>query len=139
MTRQTGLALLRPDEFARHMIGVPWANRACTFHQCDCWGLVVLYYRHVAGKEIHHSPGYEAECDFHTCFTDEVVFWRQSEHPQEGCIFIAYEGSQKSHVGLVVNGRALHSRGESGAVRSDRLAAIEKIFTRVEYMVYAAD
>lgn len=139
MTQLNGLASLTASEFASRMIGVPWVNRACSPESCDCWGLVVLFYRHVIGVEIHHSTGYEAERDFLTCFTDEVVFWRASDQPVEGGVFIGYEGGHPAHIGLIVDGRALHSRGANGAVRSDRLAVIEKVFTRVEYKVYAPD
>lgn len=139
MTQLNGPALQAPDDFARRMIGVPWLNRACSFEACDCWGLVVLWFRHVAGVEIHHSAGYESAGEFITCFTDEVVYWRPVAVPQEGGIFIGYEGRQPIHVGLTVGGRALHSRGDNGAVRSDRLQAVERVFTRVEYMVYAGN
>lgn len=139
MTQQTGPACKSASEFAARMIGVPWRNRSCTFDACDCWGLVVLFYRHVAGREIHHSAGYEADCDFITCFADEVIHWRSVAGPEEGGIFIAYDGGRPAHIGVIVDGRALHSRGENGAVRSDRLAAVERMFTRVEYKSYAAD
>lgn len=35
------------SDFISKVIGVPWANRACSFEKVDCWGLCVLYYRHV--------------------------------------------------------------------------------------------
>lgn len=139
MTQQNGPDLLTGSGFARAMIGVPWANRACSWQSCDCWGLVVLYYRHVVCVEIHHSPGYEAASDFRTCFSEEVVFWQPVPAPQEGGIFIGYDGNQQAHVGLIIDGRALHSRGENGAVRSDRLSAVEKVFTKLEYMIYAGN
>ncbi len=57
---------------------MPWANRACSFEKVDCWGLCVLYYRHVLGIELHQTPDYEAGEDFFTCYQGDVVFWRQS-------------------------------------------------------------
>lgn len=125
------------DEFIDKVTGVPWLDRACTFEAMDCWGLVVLYYRHVLGIEIHHTPDYEAGADFLTCFIDEVVYWRATELIAEDGIFIAYYGSIPVHIGLIVNGRALHSRGENGHVRSDNIRTIQKIFTRVEFKKYA--
>lgn len=56
------------SDFVRRVIGVPWANRACSFEKVDCWGLVVLYYRHVLGIELHQTPDYEAGADFFTCY-----------------------------------------------------------------------
>lgn len=125
------------SEFIDRVTGVPWADRACSFDEMDCWGLVVLYYRHVLGIEIHHAPDYEAGADFLTCFSSEVVYWSLSDVIAEDGIFIAWYGSQPVHVGLIVEGRALHSRGESGHVRADNIGTIQKLFTRVEFYYYA--
>jgi len=127
------------SEFLKRVIGIPWHNRACTFDASDCWGLVILYYRHVLGIELHHSPDYEAGEDFMTCFDSEVVYWRRAEHFSDGDIFIAYYGAQPVHVGLIVDGRALHSRGENGSVRSDQIRTIQKLFTRTEIYSYAGN
>ncbi len=53
------------SEFIGLVNGKPWANRACSFEQMDCWGLVVLYYRNVLGLELHHIAGYESGSGFH--------------------------------------------------------------------------
>jgi len=125
------------DEFIHRMLDVPWVNRACSFDACDCWALVVLYYRHVLGIEIHHDAGYESGSDFVTCHQGEVTFWQQETHPTDDGIFIGYIGSQPAHIGLIIDGQAFHSRGENGGVRIDRLIVLEKKFTRLEYMKYA--
>jgi hypothetical protein len=69
------------SDFIGLVNGKPWANRACSFEQMDCWGLVVLYYRHVLGLELHHIAGYESGADFITCYEQEhatggVCRWR---------------------------------------------------------------
>lgn len=127
------------SEFLEMVIGIPWHNRACTFEAADCWGLVTLYYRNVLGIELHHSPDYEAGEDFMTCFESEVVYWRAVEKFSDGDIFIAYYGAQPVHVGLIVDGRALHSRGENGNVRSDQIRTIQKLFTKTEFLRYAGN
>ncbi len=119
------------------MIGVPWANRACSFAAADCWGLIILYYRHVLGVEIHQAPGYEADSDFHTCYEGGIVCWRQQPIPDDNCMFVAYVGSRPVHVGLIVDRQALHSRGECGAVRLDKLRTLQKIFSKLEFYSYA--
>lgn len=124
------------DEFVCKTIGKPWSNRACTFSLVDCWGLVVLYYRHVVGKELHHTKDYESGSDFITCFNGEVVFWGRVTQPSDGDIFVAYIGAAPVHVGLVIDGKAYHSRAESSHVRFDKLRTIERIFTKVEYYAY---
>ncbi|MBK5074594.1 C40 family peptidase [Budviciaceae bacterium CWB-B4] len=129
---------MNKTDFIKRMIGVPWVNRACTFAGCDCWGLVTLYYRHVIGEEIHHKAGYESNRDFLTCYREEVVFWKRETLPVESGIFVGYIGNVAEHVGLVVNGMALHSRGFNGSVRLDKLRVMEKVFTKVEYFSYAS-
>lgn len=125
------------DEFVSLVTGMSWRNRACSFEAADCWGLVVLYYRHVLGIEIHQSTDYECGHDFLTCYDADVVFWKRCDVFEEDGIFVAWIGSQPVHVGMIVDGRALHSRGENGHVRSDAIRTIQKLFTRVEFYQYA--
>lgn len=127
------------QEFIEKVTGLPWSNRACCFEAVDCWGLVILYYRHVLGIELHHSAYYEAGSDFITCFEDEVVFWRPESIFKEDGLFVAWRGKQPVHVGLIVNGMAFHSRCEGGHVRSDAVRTIQKLYTSVGFYSYAND
>jgi cell wall-associated NlpC family hydrolase len=126
------------QEFIDRMIGKPWVNRACSFDGADCWGLIALYYQHVLGVNIHHTDDYECGSEFLTCYDGEIVFWRREAYPPEGGMFVAYDGLNPRHVGLIVDGMALHSRGESGHVRLDKLRTIQKVFTKVEFFRYAS-
>lgn len=125
------------SEFIETVEGLPWRNRACSFDGADCWGLIVLYYRHVLGIELHDVPGYEADQDFVTCFINEICFWQKKEFFSEGDMFVAYYASAPVHVGLIVDGKALHSRGEDGFVRTDHIRTIQKLYTKIEYYSYA--
>ncbi|AWC85811.1 NlpC/P60 family protein [Enterobacter cloacae complex sp. FDA-CDC-AR_0164] len=127
------------DEFISRIEGVPWSNRACSFNAADCWGLVVMYYRHVLGIEVHQTADYESGRDFMTCYDADVVFWQRSETFCDEGIFVAWVGSQPVHVGLILGGLALHSRGENGHVRFDAIRTIQKLFTRVEFYQYAGN
>ncbi|MEG5533453.1 NlpC/P60 family protein [Enterobacter ludwigii] len=127
------------DEFISRIEGVPWRNRACSFDAADCWGLVVMYYRHVLGIEVHQTADYESGRDFMTCYDADVVFWQRSETFFDEGIFVAWVGSHPVHVGLILEGRALHSRGENGHVRFDAIRTIQKLFTRVEFYQYAGN
>lgn len=79
------------SDFIGLVNGKPWANRACCFEQMDCWGTVVLYYRHVLGTELHHIAGYESGADFITCYEQECAHWRRVPVAAIGCtaVFIA--------------------------------------------------
>lgn len=127
------------EEFISRIEGVPWSNRACSFDAADCWGLVVMYYRHVLGIEVHQTADYESGRDFMTCYDADVVFWQRSETFCNEGIFVAWVGSQPVHVGLILGGLALHSRGENGHVRFDAIRTIQKLFTRVEFYQYAGN
>lgn len=128
---------MHKTEFLKSVEGIPWRNRACTFDAADCWGLIVLYYRHVLGIELHDVPGYESADDFLTCYQNEIVFWKKVVAFSDGDMFVAYYGADPVHVGLIIDGRALHSRGESGQVRSDQIRTLQKLFTNVEFYSYA--
>lgn len=124
------------SDFISRVIGVPWANRACSFESRLLGLLCVLYYRHVLGIELHQTPDYEAGEDFFTCH-EGVVFWRKVDKPVDGGIFVelprratgaCWSGTEP--------GAAL--RGENGSVRMDSLLVIQRAFTKVEYFSYGA-
>lgn len=125
-------------DFIKKMVGVKWVDRSCTFDAADCWGLVVLYYRHVLGIELHHAEGYESGDDFITCHEGVGWQWSVTESKQSGCMVTFYQSGNPSHVGIYLsNGKILHSRGEGGCVRVDNLTAIMRIYNKVEFRTYA--
>ncbi|MDU2940134.1 MAG: NlpC/P60 family protein [Enterobacteriaceae bacterium] len=127
------------EEFIRKVNGKPWADRACNFDAMDCWGMVVLYYRHVLGLELHHMAGYESGSDFVTCYEQESSCWRVVPVPIDGCIAVFCRGEKPSHIGVMVSPvKCLHSRGEMGFVRCDSPLALLKVYNRVEYMVHGS-
>lgn len=130
---------MRQDEFIRLVNGKPWADRACSFEQMDCWGLAVLYYRHVLGLELHQIDGYEAGADFVTCYEAERQFWLDSAAPITGSLAVFYRGEKPAHVGIMVSpSRCLHSSRGTGFVRVDSPLIILKNHARVGYMTYGA-
>jgi len=129
---------MKKDEFLSRVIGIPWSDRACSFDKTDCWGLIVLYYRHVKGIELHHVDGYESGADFVTCHDDVSTHWQETEQPVTDCMITFYHAGKPVHVGiLIAPGKVLHSRGESGTVRIDSLLALKRMYSSVGYMTYA--
>nr|DAL55998.1 MAG TPA_asm: hypothetical protein [Caudoviricetes sp.] len=127
------------SEFIRLVNGKPWVNRACCFEQMDCWGLVVLYYRHVLGLELHHIPGYESGADFITCYSEESPNWRAVPVAWPGCLAVFYYADRPVHVGVMLDPiKCLHSRGEFGFVRADSMVILAKKFNKVEYLVHGS-
>lgn len=55
-------------------------------------------------------------------------------------MFLAYVGDLPSHVGVVIDTHMLHAKGneiQGGQVQYNKLEAIEKNYTKVEYFQYA--
>ena len=125
------------SDFISKVIGVPWANRACSFDRVDCWGLVVLYYRLCRGINIHHDDNYDNGGSFATCFNGEVTFWQDTQSPEVGDVVVAYRGDTPVHIAMIWGrDRILHAR-EKTAVKTDRLKTLEKLSTKLRFLTYA--
>jgi len=130
---------MKVEEFIRLVNGKPWVNRACNFEAMDCWGLVVLYYRHVLGIELHDVAGYESGKDFVTCYSAESDFWADEPVARSGSIAVFYIGDQPDHVGLMLTPtKCLHASRASGFVRIDTPLNILKSHSKVEFKRYGA-
>lgn len=129
--------MLNKIEFINTMIGKPWRFRASSFNAVDCWGLVVLYYRNVLGIELHQVKGVEKEKEFLTVYDENIIKWDKLNWREESCIFVAYSGLNPVHVGIVVDGKALHASESSGCVRCDSIPILERYYSRLEFLKYA--
>lgn len=120
---------MNKHEFIRRAVGLPWVDRACSWHAMDCWGVVVMYFRYVCGEELPCVEGYQT-CgipitDGFQSQTDSRK-WKQVEKPAGDCIaFMLFKHGVASHVGVVIDGtHVLHAAGNAqneGQVRCDRL------------------
>lgn len=125
-------------EFINLVIGKPWHDRAISFDRMDCWGLVVLYYKHVLDIDLISSDGYKIGGDFITCHEDILWQWVDNGCGSVGDMITFYNGDNPNHVGIYLGGdKILHSRGEGGSVRVDRLAAMMRIYSKAEFRKYA--
>lgn len=129
------------NEFINKVIGTKWVDRASTFDEMDCWGLVILYYQHVLGIELKTITGYQSK---KTTIQNEAIpeslrNWKPCEK-SNNAVFLAYVGDIPSHVGVVIDNHMLHAKGneiQGGQVQYNKLEAIEKAYTKVEYYQYA--
>lgn len=129
------------NEFIKKTVGVKWVDRACTFDEMDCWGLVILYYRHVLGLELNDIEGYQSKRGTiqTEALPEAIKNWQKLSKPENHCVFLAYIGDYPCHVGVVIDRHGLHAKGNEngGQVQYNRLDAIEKTFTKIEYYKYA--
>ena len=125
------------DEFITFMIDVPWVEGKASFAECDCWGLVVLYYRHAVGIEL--APTHDLPMAEGMAAQLETGQWQEVERPADGVVFMSYSDGHPAHCGVIIGNRVLHSAGgrnRDGYCRFDRLAALQKHHTDMRYFIH---
>ena len=133
-----GCGKMTQTEFINKMIGKPWVDRASSFEECDCWGLVLLYYKEVLNIDLPVVKGFTEKEDFLLCYESGVQQWQEVKTPiTQGLAFTSYKGDTPTHVGVCIgNGMALHCRGsvnQAGSVEVHSLRAIESIYGKITY------
>lgn len=130
-------------EFINKMVGVPWENRASSFESVDCWGLVLLYYKHVLNIELPQTGGYLERENIEKCWVIESEKrWQEVGSPTEsGLVFTCYDSNLKPmHVGVCIDDtNALHADGHinnGGSVRVNKISSLERLHGKVTYHTY---
>ena len=126
--------MIHKYDFINKVLGARWVNRKANFSECDCYGLVILYYKEVLGIEVPCFGYHELE-EFMLCYNISKEKWCKIDEPQDGCLFVAFTASNPTHAGIVIDNKALHSR-EGAGVRIDSLDAILRLYNKVEYYKY---
>jgi hypothetical protein len=133
------------ENFINRTVGLPWVNRGESFTELDCWGVVVMFFRHVHCLDIPVVPGYS---DGSTPISDgffqqaESGWWRKEQGPSDGLVFAAFHGDIPAHVGVVTGGRCLHCLGSDdrpGSVGYHSIRTLEKLYSRLEYWRYVGN
>lgn len=129
---------MNKNDFIRKILHVEWENRASSFESCDCFGLVLLYYKEVLGVDIPVVKGFADNTDFATCYKDGIKSWVKSNSPDlDGLMFTSYKGDSPQHVGICIGGgKVLHARGSiehGGKVQLHSISTIKQIFGRITF------
>ncbi len=125
-------------EFINKVKHKPWVNRASSFDECDCFGLCMLYYKHVLNIELPQVQGYEENTPTSDCWTGEIHNWMPVDNPSiNGLVFTCYRGERPMHVGIVISPtHVLHCRGSEGnpgRVEIHSIRAIERTYGKMTY------
>ena len=125
------------DEFAGRMVGVRWERWATAWDRCDCYGLLVLYFREVMGIDLGPVP----QTDIASGFAASS-HWQQCESAEPGCTaWMAWRDGAPTHCGIVLPGQVLlHAEGSPerpGSVRVSRLSAVERLYGALTFYRYA--
>ena len=131
-------------EFINNVIGLPWVNRAASFESVDCWGLVILYYKHVLSINLPMVEGYDIGDNISECWQRESAnsHWHEVDTPEsESLVFTCYDTSGKpAHVGIYIGGgMVLHAHGNEvigGSVKAHKIKVIERMYGNLTFHKY---
>ena len=113
---------MNANDWVNDRIGTPWVLGGRDYSAFDCWGLVLLFYRDVLGKQL---PDWESAGKSKTWILEQFAeardqIWQKSDTPKNGDIIAVFSASGTPfHVGLLWNGRMLHSQKGVNCVLDD--------------------
>ncbi len=137
------------SEFIDQMVGVPWVNRAQSLNECDCYGLIILYYRHVHGIELSEHEGYsDGSAEMGSGFFVELDKgqWKKSDCG-DGVAFMAFitiDGERvPGHCGVIIGDYCLHAQGwedaegHHGQVQCTKINSLKRLYkNQMEFYKY---
>jgi cell wall-associated NlpC family hydrolase len=110
------------EEWVKDYVGIPFLFEGRDRKGADCFGLVVLVYREIWGKEIQDYLGYGPEpepADFARSFesAEKDSEWYETVGPEEGGLVLLRRSGHPLHVGLCLgDGKMLHTTQATGSV-----------------------
>ena len=129
---------LTQAEFISRAVGIPWAKWQSSWDCCDCYGLLVLYFREVHGIEIDGRP--DSDTGENLACAQGWTGWEQCAPEHEAACFVGWQGGSPHHCGIVVAGdMVLHSDGTEarpGNVRLTRLSTMQRLYSDIRFYRY---
>lgn len=93
-------------------IGIPFLTHGRTWHGCDCWGIVRLFYECEKGIELPALTGYTDTADSQSIsqiISEEKSDWIQTNTPKQGDVVVLKIAGRETHVGIYLSkNRFLH-------------------------------
>lgn len=129
---------MNQSDFINKILGKPWVNRAVSFDSLDCYGVVIMYYRHVLGIELPTVTGFKEGDPIADCWENNINMWEQVDKPStNGLLFTCYKGERPMHVGIVISPtHVLHCRGNTGNSGKVELHSIRAIAANCGKIVF---
>lgn len=126
------------SQFIARAVGIPWVKWQSSWNACDCFGLIVLYFREVLGIELGGRP--DADTGENLAFDDGWVGWELCGPEHEAACFVGWQGGIPHHCGVIVAGSmVLHSDGTEnrpGSVRLTRLSTMQRMYADLRFYRY---
>jgi len=125
--------LMTPAEFAAKSVGLPWAKWRADWQGCDCYGLVLLYLKHVLGIEL---PPVQWN-DKGEAFAAHSLEWEACE-PEAGALgWMAFIDDAPTHCGILLSPvKMLHCSGseaQGGSVRVSSLRFVQDFYGELRF------
>lgn len=126
---------MKPQDFARRAVGLPWVKWRSDWAAMDCFGLVVLWFREVLGIELGDVP--------HTDIAAGLAAapeWVETDSPEGAVMWMAWVNGVPVHCGVFLDQTyALHADGSEerpGTVRLTRRAALHRTYGLIKLYRY---
>lgn len=102
----------------------------------DCYGLIVMWFRHVVGQELGPVPHTDIAAGF-----SQAAGWSECAPVAGATCWMAWRDGAPTHCGiLLTDDEVLHAEGgegHPGSVRVSRLRAVEQVYGRIVFYRYA--
>lgn len=131
--------MINEQDFIDLMLGKPWVNRGDTIDECDCYGLVKLYFELVDGYQLPEVSGYKEGFKFDGLWRRSInKGWRQVGRWQKGAMVTFYDHSNEpAHVGICVgNQQVLHSPGTVDEPGKVSIHSINALLTQFKFATF---
>jgi cell wall-associated NlpC family hydrolase len=129
--------LMAPEDFASRMVGVRWQRWASEWDRCDCFGLVVLYFRAVLGIDLGSVPQTDIAAGF-----AQASGWRECGPGPGSTAFMTWRDGAPTHCGvLLAGGRLLHAKegpAGTGSVQITRLTVMARLCKDLRFYTHEA-
>ena len=126
---------MTPCQFTDRALATPWVRWGDSWDGCDCFGLVVMWHRHVIGIELGHVPHTDIESGFLSARN-----WERCEIESGATCFMAFLNGAASHCGVVLDSlQLIHAQGSSdrgGRVKVSPMAAIQRLYGDIKFYRY---
>jgi len=117
------------------MPGIRWRRWRSDWESCDCFGIIVLWFREVCGVDLGPVP----QTDIASGFASLQRDWVECGPLPGSTGFMTYRNGVPTHCGMLIHGgQLLHAQAgnpipESGSVRLTRLAVLARLYPDLRF------
>jgi cell wall-associated NlpC family hydrolase len=123
---------MTPAEFVDRALSVPWVRWGSDWSGADCFGLIVMWHRHVLGVDLGDVPRTDIASGFAS-----ATGWQRCEAASGATAFMAFRDGAPGHCGIVLDGLTLlHAQGDTvhgGRVKVSRISAMQRIYSDIQF------